>query len=165
MANDDLMPTKYDRWGEQIRQERRTFTLAALFRAMTLTAVSAAWIVTIRHSTAFAPLALIVVALLFAMVVAHRQPGTAITKATAFLGFFVGAVFVVGYIPAVRAMLMQFNRVDYRSAWGSLDTMFSLCLAVLAFPAVVYVIVELVRVWIYLANVAADGGGQKGQQE
>jgi hypothetical protein len=148
------MLTKHDRWGEPIPHARRTFSIAALFRTMTLTAMLIGWIIVVSKSTAFAPSVLAVSALMLASIAAYRLPGGVLAKLTVFFGFAIGVVFVGGFIPAVLSMLAERNRIEYRTAWGGLDAVYGSCLAVLSIPAAAAVAFWLIQSWVFLANVA-----------
>ena len=132
------MPTSRDPWGEPIERRGRTYSLAALFRAMTITGLAAGWIVVVVNSTMFVPTMPVVTAFALATVVAYRQPGRPLNRIAVFIGFFTGVLFVTGYVPAV----LQYG------PWS----------AVLLIPAVVAVAFHLIRAWVYLANVAAMPG-------
>ena len=153
------MLARLDPWGEPIRDSRRTFSIAALFRTMTLTAMLLGWIIVVSESKAFAPSVLAGSALLVACIAAHRQPGGVLGKLAVFLGFAVGVLFVGGLIPAVLGMLSEPNHIEYRTAWGGLDAVYGSCLTVMSIPAAAAVAFWLIRSWVYLANVSTVPDG------
>jgi hypothetical protein len=157
------MRTKNDRWGEPIDQPRNTYSLATLFRVMTIVAGIGGWLSVVRLSLAAASLVLLGTAVTLAIVAMRRTSGGWPRRG------LMGALFLVG-IPFVAAYLALSSMVVAAPAWmepspdprfdfAGLNLVIEACFLLVALPCTTIVFGVLLSTWLHLAADAVDRKG------
>jgi MFS family permease len=149
------MSAGHDRWGEPIVSVRRTFSLATLFRLLTIVAGLSGWLSVVRLSMAAAGWVLLGVALTLAMVAIRRFRGRWGRRG------LVGALFLLGF-PPVALYLAMISFIVVTPAWieAPPDTQIALlieaCFAIAALPGIAVVGGVLLKTWLHLAADEAE---------
>jgi hypothetical protein len=154
------MRTRNDRWGEPIDPGRRTYSLATLFRVMTIVAGIGGWLSVVRLSLAAASLVLLGTAVALAIVAMRRTGGSWPRRG------LMGALFLIG-VPFVAVYLALGSMVVAAPAWmepspdprfdrAGFDLIIEGCFLLFALPCTTIVSGVLLSTWLHLAADAAD---------
>ncbi|MCU0879683.1 MAG: hypothetical protein MUF06_18060 [Pirellulaceae bacterium] len=154
------MTTRNDRWGEPIDPRRRTYSLATLFRVLTIVAGFCGWLSVVRFSLAAASLVLLVTAVALAIIAMRRTNGGWQRRGLTGALFLVGIPFVAVYLAlasmVVAAPAWMHPSLDPRFNFAGLDLVIEACFLLVALPCTTIVSSMLLSTWLHLAADAAD---------
>lgn len=129
----------------------RTFSLAVLFRLITLSGLIMGWSALARAVEPLVAMAMILAAgVVLAMVVGGRRKGAPPARFLAALWFAVGGLAIACYTGLVSVVVQ--NPITERYKWADLDEMASWSLVVAGFPLVLAISLFMLRSWIWSAH-------------
>jgi hypothetical protein len=144
---------KNDRWGEPIPQHDRSYSLAAMFRLVTILASLLGWWMLIGRQPVAAILVLLVLTGCLAGVAASRQRGGRGRQALTAIAFTTGLLLVGGFIGGMRLAILA---TQYETEAGEFAAVVFGCYLVVAIPIVSAIAWLLLRAWLHLAADVHD---------